>query len=187
MMSGVRKHCAQAGCLEACLTGAIYRTEYGTVNINQDICNGCRYCVSACPFGVVSFNHDTGTATKCTFCNDRIHNGLGPACAKACPTQSIRFGFRDELAGVAEKRVEELRKLGYKDAQLYGADPKGDLGGLNAFFLLLGKPALYGLPEKPKLPQRNVLIDSLLSIGSALVVGLGALVAFRGRGGRGDA
>jgi len=186
MMSDVCKHCAQAGCLEACPTGAIYRTEYGTVNINQDICNGCRYCVSACPFGVVSFNHDTGTATKCTFCNDRIHNGLGPACAKACPTQSIRFGFRDELAGVAEKRVEELQKLGYKDARLYGADPKGDLGGLNAFFLLLGKPALYGLPEKPKLPQRNVLIDSLLSIGSALVVGLGALVAFRGRGGRGD-
>jgi len=187
MMSDVCKHCAQAGCLEACPTGAIYRTEFGTVNINQDICNGCRYCVSACPFGVVSFNHDTGTATKCTFCNDRIHNGLGPACAKACPTQSIRFGFRDDLAGVAEKRVEELRKLGYKDAQLYGADPKGDLGGLNAFFLLLGKPALYGLPEKPKLPQRNVLVDSLLSIGSALVVGLGALVAFRGRGGRGDA
>jgi len=187
MMSDVCNHCAQAGCLEACPTGAIYRTEFGTVNINQDICNGCRYCVSACPFGVVSFNHDTGTATKCTFCNDRIHNGLGPACAKACPTQSIRFGFRDDLAGVAEKRVEELRKLGYKDAQLYGADPKGDLGGLNAFFLLLGKPALYGLPENPKLPQRNVLVDSLLSIGSALVVGLGALVAFRGRGGRGDA
>src|SRR5207245_4690661 len=88
-------------------------------------------------------------------------------------------------AGVAEKRVEELRKHGYKDAQLYGADPKGDLGGLNAFFLLLGKPALYGLPEKPKLPQRNVLVDSLLSIGSALVVGLGALVAFRGGGGGG--
>ena len=93
MMSDVCKHCAQAGCLEACPTGAIYRTEYGTVNINQDICNGCRYCISACPFGVVSFNHDTGTATKCTFCNDRLHNGLGPACAKACPTQSITFGY----------------------------------------------------------------------------------------------
>ena len=187
MMSDVCKHCAQAGCLEACPTGAIYRTEYGTVNINQDICNGCRYCVSACPFGVVAFNHDTGTATKCTFCNDRIHNGLGPACAKACPTQSIRFGFRDELAVGAKKRVEELKRLGYTDARLYGEDTNGDLGGLNAFFLLLGKPSIYGLPDKPKLPQRNVVVDSLLSIGSALVVGLGALVAFRGRGGRGDA
>jgi formate dehydrogenase iron-sulfur subunit len=187
MMSDVCKHCAQAGCLEACPTGAIYRTEYGTVNINQDICNGCRYCVSACPFGVVAFNDDTGTATKCTFCNDRIHNGLGPACAKACPTESIRFGFRDELERKANTRVEELKKLGFKDAQLYGADQRGPLGGLNAFFLLLGKPSIYGLPENPKLPQRNVIVDSLLSIGSALLVGVGALLAFRERGGKGDA
>ena len=183
MMSDVCKHCAQAGCLEACPTGAIYRTEFGTVNINQDICNGCRYCVSACPFGVVSFNHDTGTATKCTFCNDRLHNGLGPACAKACPTESIRFGFRDDLETKARTRVAELQKMGFKDAQLYGADQKGALGGLNAFFLLLAKPSKYGLPEQPKLPQRNVFLDSVLSIGSAVAVGLGALLAFRGRGG----
>jgi formate dehydrogenase iron-sulfur subunit len=102
LMSDVCKHCAQAGCLDACPTGAIYRTEFGTVNINQDVCNGCRYCVSSCPFGVVSFNHDTGRANKCTFCNDRIHNGLGPACAKTCPTESIQFGFRDELVAKAE-------------------------------------------------------------------------------------
>ena len=183
MMSDVCKHCAEAGCMEACPTGAIYRTEFGTVNINQDICNGCRYCVSACPFGVVSFNHDTGTATKCTFCNDRLHNGLGPACAKACPTESIRFGFRDDLETRARTRVAELQKLGFKDAQLYGADQKGALGGLNAFFLLLGKPSKYGLPEQPKLPQRNVFLDSVFSIGSAVAVGLGALLAFRGRGG----
>ncbi len=187
MMSDVCKHCAQAGCLEACPTGAIYRTEHGTVNINQDICNGCRYCVSACPFGVVAFNHDTGTATKCTFCNDRIHNGLGPACAKACPTESIKFGYRDELEQVAQQRVAQLQKMGYQDAQLYGADQSGALGGLNAFFLLMGKPAVYGLPENPKLPQRNVFVDSLLSIGSAVLVGLGALVALRDRGGRGGA
>src|SRR5438309_327844 len=101
LMSDVCKHCAQAGCLDACPTGAIYRTEYGTVNISQDVCNGCRYCVSSCPFGVVAFNESTGTATKCTFCNDRIHNGLGPACAKACPTESIQFGFRGGIAGGA--------------------------------------------------------------------------------------
>jgi formate dehydrogenase iron-sulfur subunit len=181
MMSDVCKHCAQAGCLEACPTGAIYRTEYGTVNINQDICNGCRYCVSACPFGVVAFNENTGTATKCTFCNDRIHNGLGPACAKACPTESIRFGFRDDLEQKALKRVDELKKMGFRDAQLYGADRNGDLGGLNAFFLLLAKPSTYGLPERPRLPQRNVFWDSLASVGAAVAVGLGALVAFRNR------
>ncbi len=147
LMSDVCKHCADAGCLNACPTGAIYRTEYGTVNINQDVCNGCRYCVSSCPFGVVAFNEKSGTAKKCTFCNDRIHNGLGPACAKACPTESIQFGFRDELVAKA-----------------------------------LAKPAAYHLPDNPKIPQRHVIVDSLLSIGSAVVVGLGALLAFRDRG-----
>lgn len=181
LMSDVCKHCAEAGCLNACPTGAIYRTEFGTVNIAQDTCNGCRYCVSACPFGVVSFNERTGTAKKCTFCNDRIHNGLGPACAKACPTESIQFGFRDELVSKAQKRVETLRAMGFKEAHLYGADGS-ILGGLNAFFLLLARPGVYGLPERPKLPQRNLLVDSLLSIGSALLVGIGALVAFRRRG-----
>ncbi|MBI2197372.1 MAG: 4Fe-4S dicluster domain-containing protein [Candidatus Rokubacteria bacterium] len=186
LMSDVCKHCAEAGCLEACPTGAIYRTEFGTVNINQDVCNGCRYCLSACPFGVVSFNHETGTVRKCTFCNDRIHTGLGPACAKACPTDSIQFGFREELVRKAASRVEALKAMGFKDAQLYGADSKGFLGGLNAFFLLLSKPGTYHLPDSPQLPQRNVVVDSLLSIGSALVVGLGALMAFRDRG-KGDA
>ena len=109
LMSDVCKHCAQAGCLDACPTGAIYRTEYGTVDINQDVCNGCRYCVSSCPFGVVAFNEHTGTAKKCTFCNDRIHNGLGPACAKACPTESIAFGFRDELVPKAQKDRKSTR------------------------------------------------------------------------------
>ena len=140
--------------------------------------------MSACPFGVVSFNEQTGTAKKCTFCNDRIHNGLGPACAKACPTESIQFGFRVELVAKAQKRVETLKGMGFKNAQLYGADSKGVLGGLNAFFLLLSKPTVYGLPDNPKLPQKNIVMDSLLSIGSALLVGLGALVAFRGRGGK---
>lgn len=185
LMSDVCKHCAEAGCLNACPTGAIYRTEFGTVNINQDTCNGCKYCVSACPFGVVSFNERTGTASKCTFCNDRIHNGLGPACAKACPTESIQFGFRDDLVAKAQKRVQTLKALGFNEAQLYGADSNGFLGGLNAFFLLLAKPATYALPANPQLPQRNIFVDSALSIGSALLVGVGALLAFRRRGGEG--
>jgi len=120
----------------------------------------------------------------------RLHDDLTPACAKACPTESIQFGFRDELAKKAQKRVETLKAQGFKDAQLYGADQNGFLGGLNAFFLLLSKPAAYSLPESPKVPQRNVVVDSLLSIGSALVVGLGAVISFRDRGrrnGGGDA
>ncbi len=156
LMSDVCKHCAQAGCLQACPTGAIYRTEYGTVNINQDVCNGCRYCVSSCPFGVVAFNADTGRANKCTFCNDRIHNGLGPACAKACPTESIQFGPLDELRERAQLRVTELHDAGRPEARLYGADPGDGIGGAGAFFLLLDQPEVYGLPPDPVVTTRDL-------------------------------
>ncbi len=182
LMSDVCKHCNQSGCLEACPTGAIYRTAFGTVYINQQICNGCRYCVPACPFGVVSFNQDTGRANKCTFCFDRTSEGMQTACAKTCPTQSIRFGYRDELAARAYRRLDELRAQGVKTATLYGVDENGPLGGLNAFFLLLDTPATYGLPETPRLPQAPIFADAGLSIGTALLAGIGAVVAFRQRG-----
>ena len=179
-MSDVCKHCAQAGCLDACPTGAIYRTEYGTVNINQDVCNGCRYCVSSCPFGVVSFNHDTGRANEVHLLQ-RPH----PQRARARLRQGlphrvhpVRLPRRAGEEGGASAWTK-LKGMGFKDAQLYGADANGPLGGLNAFFLLLDKPSTYNLPEKPLLPQRNVLVDSLLSVGSALLVGVGALLAFR--------
>jgi formate dehydrogenase iron-sulfur subunit len=183
LMSDVCKHCNEAGCLEACPTGAIFRTPFGTVDINQDICNGCRYCVSACPFGVVSFNHGTGRVNKCTFCGDRTSEGMQTACAKTCPTQSIQFGFRDEMAAKAYRRLAELHAQGVKEANLYGVDQTGPLGGLNAFFLLLDKPETYGLPVEPQLPQKPIWKDAGLSIGTAVLAGVGAIVAFRERGG----
>ena len=183
LMSDVCKHCNEAGCLEACPTGAIYRTPFGTVDINQDICNGCRYCVSACPFGVVTFNQGTGLVNKCTFCVDRTSEGMQPACAKTCPTQSIQFGYRDELAKKAKQRLAELHAQGVKEANLYGEDTNGPLGGLNAFFLLLDKPEVYGLPQEPRLPQKPIWKDAGLSAGTAVLAGLGAIVAFRERGG----
>src|SRR5919202_5346057 len=133
MMSDVCKHCVQAGCLEVCPTGAIIRTEFDTVVIQQDVCNGCRACISACPFGVVDIGED-GRAHKCTLCYDRLQHGLEPACAKACPTDSIRFGDVDELMQIADRRVAELKAQGV-DAYIYG---KEDIvGGLNCFFLLV--------------------------------------------------
>src|SRR6184192_4509165 len=65
MMSDVCKHCVQAGCLEVCPTGAIIRTEFDTVVIQSDVCNGCRACIAACPFGVIDINPVSGTAQKC--------------------------------------------------------------------------------------------------------------------------
>jgi ferredoxin len=155
MMSDVCKHCVQAGCLEVCPTGAIIRTEFDTVVIQADVCNGCRDCIAACPFGVIEIYPVNNTAQKCTLCYDRLQANLTPACAQACPTQSIQFGKIDDLKVAAQKRVEQLHANGETDAYLYGAD-ETFLGGLNSFYLLVDKPEVYGLPENPKLPSRNL-------------------------------
>src|SRR5256884_2830239 len=146
MMSDVCKHCAQAACLEVCPTGAIIRTEFDTVVIQSDTCNGCRDCIPACPFGVIEINPVTYTAQKCTLCYDRLQNGLEPACAQACPTESIQFGPIEALKMRAQKRVAALQATGQTKAQLYGADER-ILGGLNSFYLLVDEPETYGLPR----------------------------------------
>src|SRR5436189_1051414 len=112
MSSDVCKHCTHAGCLDVCPTGAITRTEFGTVVVQQDVCNGCGYCVSGCPYGVIERREGDGRAWKCTLCYDRLHGGLEPACAKACPTNSIQFGELDELRERAQQRVEQLHENG---------------------------------------------------------------------------
>ena len=156
MASDVCKHCTHAGCLDVCPTGALFRTEFGTVVVQQDICNGCAYCVSACPFGVIDRREDDGRAWKCTMCYDRLRGGLEPACAKACPTDSIQFGPLDELRERAAGRVEQLHAAGVPEARLYGADPNDGVGGNGAFFLLLDEPEVYGLPPDPVVPTRDL-------------------------------
>jgi formate dehydrogenase iron-sulfur subunit len=170
MMSDVCKHCVQAPCLEVCPTGAIIRTEFDTVVIQSDTCNGCRDCIGACPFGVIDINHVSNTAQKCTLCYDRTSVGLEPACSKACPTDSIQFGPISELRERAAARVVQLREQGESRAHLYGADPQGPLGGLNSFFLLVDEPEVYGLPREPKMPTRNLVPGSLLSTFGAIVM-----------------
>jgi formate dehydrogenase iron-sulfur subunit len=180
MMSDVCKHCVNAPCLEVCPTGAILRTEFDTVYINQPACNGCRDCVSACPFGVIHVDEITHLAQKCTFCYDRLKVGKTPACAQACPTQSIRYGPLKDLKKKAQDRVAQLKAYGEPKAQLYGADDKV-LGGLNSFYLLVDSPETYGLPSQPKIPSRNVPRSSLLSILTGFLAALGLLFSFRNR------
>ena len=149
--SDVCKHCENAGCLEACPTGSIVRTEFGGVYVQPDICNGCSYCVVACPFGVIQRNEKDGRAFKCTFCYDRQKAGLTPACAHACPTESIKFGKRDELRAEAKRRIQDLHERGMEDAALY--DPTDtSVGGVHAFFITRGDPRQYNLPPKPEIP-----------------------------------
>lgn len=180
MMSDVCKHCVQAGCLEVCPTGAIIRTEFDTVVIQSDACNGCRLCIAACPFGVIDINPASLTAQKCTLCYDRLQNGMVPACSQACPTESIQFGAISELKQRAQARVQQLHERGETRARLYGADEEM-LGGLNSFYLIVDEPEAYGLPRDPQLPSRNLVSSSLLTTLSAVVMAMVGLIGFRKR------
>jgi formate dehydrogenase iron-sulfur subunit len=182
MMSDVCKHCAHASCMEVCPTGAIIRTEFDSVYIQPDTCNGCRDCISACPYNVIGMDEHTGVAQKCTLCYDRLQGGLEPACAKACPTQSIQFGPVIELREAAQKRVADLHSQGVTQARLYGED-ESVYGGLNAFFLLMDEPEAYRLPNKANavLPSRNNLGGYLTLAATAVLGVLGGLIALRRR------
>jgi formate dehydrogenase iron-sulfur subunit len=196
-----------AGCLEVCPTGALFRTDFGAVDIHRDVCIGCRYCVGACPFGVISFNSEheggaaqphmvKGTVNKCVLCSDRVTNGLGTACAKACPTSSLTFGNVDDLKRLAAARVSALHARGQTDAYVYGWNLKEEglerpstgaqdikvVGGLNVFYLLLDKPETYGLPATdPGLPQRNLVPSAGATLVAAAVLGITGIAAFRKR------
>jgi len=197
MSSDVCKHCTEAGCLDVCPTGALFRTEFGTVVVQEDVCNGCGYCVPACPFGVLDKRHlpehsgdplgpaplgtkEDGRVWKCTLCYDRLKDGHEPACAKACPTDSIQFGSLDELRVRADERLAKLEKEGWNGARLYGEDPGDGVGGFGAFFLLLDEPEVYGLPPDPVAPTRH-LSEMWAAAGLAAgALAIGVLGAFLG-------
>jgi formate dehydrogenase iron-sulfur subunit len=200
MSSDVCKHCTHAGCLDVCPTGALFRTEFGTVVVQEDVCNGCGYCVPACPFGVLDRRHlarseddaplalpifgkqEDGRVWKCTLCYDRLKGGHEPACAKACPTDSIQFGPLDELRERADKRLEKLQAEGWNGAQLYGRDPDDGVGGFGAFFLLLDEPEVYGLPPDPVVPTKNLpqmWATTAIAAGATLVAAALAFVGGR--------
>jgi formate dehydrogenase iron-sulfur subunit len=197
MSSDVCKHCTHAACLDVCPTGSLFRTEFGTVVVQEDICNGCGYCVPACPFGVLDKRDmprqdpspdllpifgkkEDGRVWKCTLCYDRLKGGHEPACAKACPTDSIQFGQLDELRERADKRLAKLQGEGWNGAQLYGRDPDDGVGGFGAFFLLLDEPEVYGLPPDPVVTTRDLpgMWRGAFVAGAALVGGV--VAAFLG-------
>ena len=185
MHSDVCKHCANAGCVQACPTGALFHTEFGTVVVQQDICNGCGYCIPSCPFGVVELNLYDGRAHKCTLCYDRLKGGLEPACAKACPTDSIEFGPVSKLREKAERRMAHLHEIGIEEAYLYGVPggpgASGGIDQLHAISLLLDRPETYNLPTAPTLPSQRIKPGFLAGLLTMAAVALSALVAFESR------
>jgi formate dehydrogenase iron-sulfur subunit len=183
MMSDVCKHCVTAPCQQACPTGAIVHNEFDNVYIQHDICNGCSYCIAACPFGVITRASFDGHSHKCTLCYDRQRDGLVPACAKACPTHSIQFGPIEQLRQRAQERVDDLHRLGVGSAYLYGDAPSDTYSSLNSFYLLVDRPAVYGLPERPFNPWLHMGGDYLRALagGLAAMALLVALFFFLGR------
>jgi formate dehydrogenase iron-sulfur subunit len=186
MESDVCKHCTHAGCLDVCPTGALFRTEFGTVVVQNDICNGCGYCVPACPYGVIERRTGppgdpaVGIAQKCTLCYDRLKGDLEPACAKACPTKSIQFGDLEELHERAQSRVDTLQEAGVAGARLYGHDPGDGVGGTGAFFLLLDEPEVYGLPPDPVVATTHLPRMWRRAAFAALTLLAGAAAVFAG-------
>ena len=185
MSSDVCKHCTHSACLDVCPTGAIVRTEFGTVVVQEDVCNGCGYCVPACPFGVLDRREieDDGRVWKCTLCYDRTREGMTPACAQACPTESIQYGPLDELRQRAANRLEAVVADGFDGARLYGQDPGDEgIGGFGAFFLLLDEPQVYGLPPRPVATTHDLpeMWRAAAAAAGALVLGtLACLVGGR--------
>ena len=200
MSSDVCKHCTHAACLDVCPTGSLLRTEYGTVVVQDDICNGCGYCIPACPYGVIDQrrgppspnrpaerssdgppgDRTIGLPQKCTLCYARTGGGLEPACATACPTDSIQFGPLDELRRRAGDRVDALHAAGVADARLYGDDPTDGVGGAGSVFLLLDDPEVYGLPPDPVCTTRDlVAMWKRAGLAAAAMAGAAA-VAFLG-------
>lgn len=181
--SDVCKHCETAGCLEACPTGALVRTEFESVYLQPDVCNGCGYCVVNCPFGVVEKDEEDGRAFKCTFCYDRQKAGLKPACAKVCPTESIQFGELDDLRDRAQRRIAELKDRGIGDASIY--DPvDSNVKGTHAIFIVRGDQKMYNLPPNPEVPTaylRAGWTSAAIAAGAMLA---GTLIAFLGAGGK---
>jgi formate dehydrogenase iron-sulfur subunit len=187
MSSDVCKHCTHAACLDVCPTGSLFRTEFGTVVVQDDICNGCGYCVPACPFGVIDrrvgekgVTKNAGIAQKCTLCYDRLGDGLEPGCSKACPTKSIQFGDLDELRERAQSRVEQLHAAGVTEARLYGEDPDDGVGGNGSVFLLLDEPEVYGLPPDPVVTTKDLPTMWRKAGLAALTLAAGAVAAFAG-------
>jgi formate dehydrogenase iron-sulfur subunit len=182
IMSDVCKHCQHASCMDVCPTGSIIRTEFDTVYIQEEVCNGCRNCIAACPYDVIAIDEDEKVAQKCTLCYDRLQGGMEPACAKACPTDSIQFGELEVLRVKARKREAQLHEQGITEANLYGDDDEV-YGGLNAFFLLMDKPEVYNLPnaENAGLPGRNNVGGYLGWLVTAVLAVFTAFVARRQR------
>jgi formate dehydrogenase iron-sulfur subunit len=170
-------HCEDPGCLKACpAPGAIVQYSNGIVDFVHENCIGCGYCIKGCPFNIPRISQVSQKAYKCTLCSDRVAVGQGPACAKACPTQAIVFGTKEEMKAHAQSRIEDLKSRGYANAGLY--DPPG-VGGTHVMYVLhhADKPEVYAnLAKDPAISSVVEVWKGVTKYAGLAVIGAFAAV-----------
>src|SRR5512137_116846 len=170
-------HCSDPGCLMACpAPGAILQYSNGIVDFQEELCIGCGYCISGCPFNIPRLRREDSKIYKCTLCSDRIAVGLEPACVKTCPTQALSFGSKEDMLDFARHRLADLNARGFTKAAVY--DPPG-VDGTHVFFVLPhgDRPESYGLPKDPAVSPLVVLWRSGLARTAGVVTMFAVLVA----------
>lgn len=138
-------HCAEPACASACLVGALKKTDTGAVIYNGNVCIGCRYCITACPFYIPTFEYDDPrhpAISKCTMCYQRTSQGIKPACVEACGVEALTFGKRSEILKIARDRIryEPLRYIDH----IYG---EHEVGGTDWLYISGVPFEGIGLPE----------------------------------------
>jgi Fe-S-cluster-containing dehydrogenase component len=156
-------HCNEPSCATACPIHAYAKTKEGAVLYNEDLCFGCRYCMTACPFYVPAYDYWSTLEpkiVKCTFCHHRIKEGRITACAEACPAGALTFGKRDELLKLAKAKIVKNPDR-YID-HIYG---EHEVGGTSWMYISgvpfeqLGFPT--NIPDKPLLEETKGFLSAV--------------------------
>ena len=180
-------HCDEPACASACLVGAFKKTKEGAVLYDENVCIGCRYCVTACPFHVPAYEYDdpfSPAVRKCTFCSDRISKPGGiPACVEICPEEAIAFGKRSDLITLAHQRI--VTNPGRYIDHIFGENEVGGMGWMylaGVPFGKLGFPSELGATPYPQLTRGFLsTVPVVLVVWPALLMGCYALIKRRER------
>ena len=176
------RHCADAPCVSVCSSGACHKTSSGAVDIDQSKCFGCGYCVAACPFKSPKLCERTRTAKKCGLCQNRLQNGLTPACVKTCPTGSLEFGARTDMIAKAQRRALDIKGK-FPSVQVYGVN---QMSGMAVISVLPFGTAAHREVVDPQVPLMTRLENALPTITGIGVLGALGVTALAFLGGRGS-
>jgi formate dehydrogenase iron-sulfur subunit len=121
-------HCNDPACVSACPVGALVKTDAGPVSYKFDRCIGCRYCMVACPFEIPKYEWEKTMpwVRKCTFCSERIGDGLQPSCVQTCPTGALFYGENEMVTAKAKERFANDRKLAPEVRRNYTGEIYGE-------------------------------------------------------------